>query len=92
MNPVIAPRTELPPPFPPPFPPPAPVPPAPQVNVRTPMVFVEAAWEYKQVTREGPAAALAEAELNELGADGWELVSVLNDQAGTHYYFKRQLR
>ena len=96
MSPVTAPRAEVPPPFPspfpPPFPPPGPVPPIPQVNVRPPMVFVEAAWEYKHITREAAAQPLAEAELNELGTGGWELVAVLNDPSGTHYYFKRQLR
>jgi hypothetical protein len=56
------------------------------------MVFVEAAWEYKHLTRDAAAPALAEAELNELGAGGWELVAVLSDASGRHYYFKRQVR
>ena len=89
MSAVTARQAEVP----PPFPPRPSFLPLPEVRVPPPLVFVEAAWEYRHLTR-APAAggALTEAELNELGAGGWELVAVLGDPAGTHFYFKRQLR
>jgi hypothetical protein len=57
-----------------------------------PMVYVKdpLKWEYKLVTqdveKEGP---LDEAELNVLGAQGWELASTLAVPPLAHYYFKR---
>ena len=105
MNPGIARKAEIPrppgpprppevPPQPVPFPPPhvpiVPVPPAithlavPQVPVLPP------AWEYRHLTRSSDAPAMDEAELNALGRDGWELVAVLVDARGTHFYFKRE--
>jgi hypothetical protein len=42
-------------------------------------------WEYKFT---GRATATGEQELNDLGAQGWELVSVDND--GTRFYLKRK--
>jgi hypothetical protein len=41
-------------------------------------------WEYKQ---SGRASSTGEPELNELGAQGWELVSVNDDH--TVFYLKR---
>jgi hypothetical protein len=41
-------------------------------------------WEYKRV---GHATETGEPELNQLGAQGWELVAV--DQEGTVFYLKR---
>ena len=89
VSPVIDRADEIPPPF-----PPRPVyPPLPEVHVQPPMVFVQPAWEYRHVTREpGAQGALGEAELNELGAAGWELVGVVTEQTAVHYYFKRQVQ
>jgi hypothetical protein len=78
-----------------PAPEPHPVPPytIPDVHVQPPLVFVEPAWEYKHVARtlagQGP---LGEDELNELGAQGWELAGVLSDGQSAHYYLKRLTR
>lgn len=55
-----------------------------------PMVFVPPTWEYKHVVRRVPDESLLhEAELNALGADGWELVSVSTEPTAVHFYFKR---
>jgi len=90
MSPVTSRLGEIPPPF-----PPRPVfPPLPEVHVQPPMVFVQPAWEYRHVTR-APGeqeGTLTEAELNELGAAGWELVGVITEQAVVHFYFKRQVQ
>jgi hypothetical protein len=64
---------------------------APDVHVQPPMVYVEPAWEYKQVTRRPAHQELpSEAELNALGRDGWELTGVVSDGSAVHLYFKRQ--
>jgi hypothetical protein len=56
-----------------------------------PMVFVAPAWEYRQLYK--PAGETPdEAELNALGAEGWELTGVSPGPGGVHFYFKRQLR
>ncbi|HJU75636.1 MAG TPA: DUF4177 domain-containing protein [Gemmatimonadaceae bacterium] len=55
------------------------------------MVYVPPTWEYKHLTRPLGASALPEeAELNALGAEGWELTAVINEPAQVHLYFKRQ--
>lgn len=71
---------------------PDPLPPyqAPNVQVRPPMVYVEAVWEYKHVARALTEEPLDEEELNALGAEGWELVGALTDGRSAHFYFKRQ--
>jgi hypothetical protein len=47
-------------------------------------------WEYKQVVRDmNSAQALNEDELNALGAEGWEMVGILNATPLTYFYFKR---
>lgn len=105
MSPVIARSAEIPrrpgPPRPPEIPsPPMPVPPphlptaplpplvahvnVPQVPVLPPV------WEYMQLTRTAAELVLDVNELNALGRDGWELVSVVTDGRGTHFYFKRE--
>jgi hypothetical protein len=57
------------------------------------MVFVEPAWEYKHVSRSLTAQEpLGESELNELGAQGWELAGVFSDSQSAHFYFKRLTR
>jgi hypothetical protein len=45
-------------------------------------------WEYKAIRKE-----LSEAELNELGCDGWELIAVGTQAGGWSgiLYFKRPL-
>lgn len=55
-----------------------------------PMVFVPPTWEYKRLLRRVPDESPPdEAELNALGADGWELVSVYAEAGVVHFYFKR---
>lgn len=72
----------------PPYVPPVP-PPPPDVRVQPPLVYVSPVWEYKQLLAQtGPD----EAELNALGAQGWELVGVVPAPSGTHLYFKRMVR
>lgn len=82
----------------PPYPPQPPYPPRPGtdpnlpgIRVTPPVVYVETSFEYKQVRRDLAAgeAPISEAELNELGDAGWELVSVLNEGRTAHFYFKR---
>lgn len=66
--------------------------PKPMEPVHPPMIYVKEPlrWEYKQVTRdlenEGP---LSEAELNALGAEGWEMAGVAQQPPAAHFYFKR---
>ena len=62
--------------------------------IRPPMIYVERRlkWEYKQIVRnlkgEQP---LDEAEMNALGADGWEMSGVAQHRPMTYFYFKRQI-
>ena len=49
-------------------------------------------WEYHYIRRESGESALAQAELDALGADGWELVGVASAGAALHFYFKRVRR
>jgi hypothetical protein len=71
----------------PPFPAPKEVAAPPQA----PTVYVAPAWEYKHLTRELQAEPLpGEKELNDLGADGWELAAIVSDSSSVHFYFKRQ--
>lgn len=65
----------------PPFPPPVP-----DVRLQAPLVYVAPVWEYKRVVVE---TAPDEAELNTLGAEGWELVGVVPVSDTVHLYFKR---
>jgi hypothetical protein len=60
-------------------------------HLEPPVVFVAPAWEYRYVFKTGAMLA-DEAELNALGAEGWELAGVSTDPGGVHFYFKRQLR
>ena len=70
-----------------PFPPPRSSPPG---RIEPPMVAVEPRWEYKEVVRslkdQGP---LAEAELNALGDEHWEMAGVVTTGESVHFYFKR---
>ncbi|MHB1298193.1 MAG: hypothetical protein ACYC0B_06665 [Gemmatimonadaceae bacterium] len=63
----------------------------PEIRVTPPVVYVERAYEYKQVGRGlvTGEAPITDAELNELGGAGWELVSVLSDGSTARFYFKR---
>lgn len=76
--------------------PPAPrpfLPQMPNVHVQPPFVFVQAEWEYREVVRNlDDTGAMTEADLNALGAEGWELASILQDGRNVRYYLKRQLR
>ena len=75
----------------PPFPPgPGVEPGLPEVHVSPPLVYVEPRFEYKQLAREiAQGAPMSDAELEELGRAGWELVSVLGDGRTAYFYFKR---
>ena len=69
----------------PPVPPPAALP--------LPMVHVVPTWSYKHLQR--PVAELGEltaAELDELGAEGWELTGVVPESGTVHLFFKRPAR
>lgn len=56
--------------------------------MRPPMVYVHetTAWEYKHLRQAG---APTEEALNALGAEGWELVSVVAVGDGVNVYLKR---
>lgn len=70
-----------------PFPPPGSSPPG---RLEPPMVAVEPRWEYKEVVRSlDHQGTLAEAELNALGDEHWELAGVVTTPGKMHYYFKR---
>jgi hypothetical protein len=71
-----------------PFPP---RPPEPRPPVSLPWVPIEPRWEYKEVVREAHTQGLpSEADLNALGAEGWELSGVASEGPRTHFYFKRE--
>jgi hypothetical protein len=64
----------------------------PQQPVRPPMVYVEkeSKWEYKQVIRDlEKESPLSEAELNQLGENGWEMSGVAQQPPMAYFYFKR---
>ena len=74
--------------------PPAVPPMQPPANVPapSPMIYISQgpAWEYKQIVRDLSAEKLpTDAELNALGRDGWELVTVISRESGVYFYFKR---
>ena len=67
-------------------------PPTPGGSIQPPIIYVsdEAAWEYKQLIRNlAKEDAPTEAELNQLGADGWELAGIFSDSPFVYFYFKR---
>ncbi|HBY97205.1 MAG: hypothetical protein M5U01_35885 [Ardenticatenaceae bacterium] len=60
--------------------------------VQPPIVYVrdELVWAYKQLARNlAKEDAPTEAELNALGADGWELTAIFTDSPFVYFYFKR---
>jgi hypothetical protein len=84
-------------PLPSPAPQPQPVPhptappaPAPGSSIPLPMVHVAPMWTYKHVQRPvGELAQVGDAELDALGAEGWELAGVATESATVHFFFKR---
>ena len=50
------------------------------------------AWEYHHVRQQGDEPVLGKAELDALGAEGWELTAVVSGSGGLHFYFKRSKR
>lgn len=63
-----------------------------QQSIRAPMVYVEKKlkWEYKQIVRNlKKEKPLDEAELNELGTEGWEMSGVTQYPPTIYFYFKR---
>ena len=80
----------------PPRPPePVPYPTAPPVPERgaplpLPIVYEMPVWTYKHVSLAlGDVARFCDAELEALGAEGWELTGVLTEGATAHLFFKR---
>jgi hypothetical protein len=60
--------------------------------VRPPMIYIakQTKWEYKQIIRNlEKEALLDEAELNELGEEGWEMSGVAQQPPLAYFYFKR---
>jgi hypothetical protein len=65
----------------------------PPSHVQPPLVLVQPRWQYKHLVRlsvEEPGAE--EAELNRLGAAGWELVNTLFHGRMVHLYLKREVQ
>ena len=66
--------------------------PKPSASIHPPMVYIEKRmkWEYKQIVRslkkETPPD---EAELNQLGEEGWEMSGVAQQPPLAYFYFKR---
>ncbi|MFL5402407.1 MAG: hypothetical protein ACJ8BF_06275 [Gemmatimonadales bacterium] len=61
-------------------------------RIEPPWVAFEPRWEYKELTRNLDDEALpTEAELNALGAEHWELASVMREDRQVHFYFKREV-
>jgi hypothetical protein len=61
-------------------------------QVAPPIVYVreDIRWEYKTVGRDLSAeVVIGEAELNALGAEGWELAGILTHEGKASFYFKR---
>jgi hypothetical protein len=59
-------------------------------RLEPPMVYVPPAWEYMEIERSVSADQLpTAADLNTLGADGWELAGVVQAGDAAHFYFKR---
>jgi hypothetical protein len=64
----------------------------PTQRAATPIVYVteKTRWEYKQVVRSLSENKFpSEEELNQLGKDGWELVTILSSSGFLYLYFKR---
>ena len=62
--------------------------------IRPPMIYVKESlkWEYKQIVRNlKKEKPLDEAELNALGAEGWEMSGVVQHPPSIYIYFKRPI-
>jgi hypothetical protein len=60
-------------------------------HISPPWVPIEPRWEYKEMVRDSESEGLpSEADLNTLGAEGWELAGVASEGQRTHFYFKRE--
>jgi hypothetical protein len=62
------------------------------LGYRPPMLYVYegTAWEYKRVSRDSTHEGLpTEEEMNALGAEGWELASVVSQPSQVDFYLKR---
>ncbi len=60
--------------------------------IPTPMVYLKEriVWQYRQVVRDLTLDdALSDEELDEIGAEGWELVSVVVYDGHMYWHFKR---
>ncbi len=60
--------------------------------MRPPIVYIQnkPVWEYRQLVRNlAKEVAPTDAELNALGADGWELAGIFIDSPFVYFYFKR---
>ncbi len=73
---------------------PNPTPPDPGPSPIIPVVYEEEKegyhWEYKHIRQNlDEEEPLDENRLNELGEEGWELVTVLSPDSIAHYYLKR---
>jgi hypothetical protein len=57
------------------------------------MIHVALAWSYRHVQRPlAEVARFSEAELDVLGAEGWELAGVTAAGDTAHFFFKRPSR
>jgi hypothetical protein len=82
--------TPQPQPVPHPTAPPVPATPA---ALPLPMVHVAPVWTYRHVQRPlTELGQLSDAELNVLGAEGWELTGVILESGVVHFFFKRPAR
>jgi len=55
-------------------------------------VYEQTRWEYKVLLKDADEQPASEADLNALGADGWELAGVGSIAGRTQFYFKRPRR
>jgi hypothetical protein len=58
-------------------------------RLKPPFVPIELRWEYREIVSED-SALLAEADLNSMGEEGWELVGLAPTGNRVHFYFKRE--
>ena len=61
-------------------------------SAQPPMVYVreQLTWEYKRIARDlENEQLLDESELNDLGAEGWELVTSVTSGSIVTFYFRR---
>jgi len=61
-------------------------------HIQPPMIYIKESlkWEYKQIVRNfKKEKPLDEAELNALGAEGWEMSGIAQHLSAVYFYFKR---